>query len=68
MTIPGMEEINNDALLLREKIDSVWEQIADDQGEGNADEQTKPLYNAVTRLHELAASAVRANQVKGIGS
>lgn len=67
MPIPTMQDINNDARLLRISLDSQVERLSDWMDFDDAEKQVRPLYDAVTRLHELAASAVRANDAAGIG-
>lgn len=66
MTIPNMQDVNEDARVLRVAIDNIVERLVDFMEGDEAEREVAPLYDAVTRLHELAASAVRANEVAGI--
>lgn len=54
-----MQEINDDAHILRENIDSLHEGLVDWAGVAHADAKARPLYDAVTRLHELATITVQ---------
>src|SRR5687768_6199715 len=69
MPKPTRQDLHEDARLLREEIDRTWERLADQFSETQAEESTKPLYNAVTRLHEWAVDGLdqeRRNQTESL--
>ena len=61
MKAPTMQDINEDALSLRIEIDTKGERLIEEGfTQREVDHELKPLYDAVTRLHELATKGLES--------